>query len=207
MMEKALTGGGFGSTIQVHDLSEQIPEEIMRSLAVFVSMLFMMVSVSAVMAVENVDDNAPDTMMIGKAAPIKAGKMAVRIEFVNDQDLAALTIPVVVKGAGVKVDSLSFVGSRVEYIKTRPVTIKDNGLVVFGVICMTEDYIAPGRGLMATLYLSANDSTKAEQIKIDTTTVHPANLLFTKANSASFVPTVVQGALKTPDATKQEKQP
>lgn len=179
----------------------------MRSLAVFVCMLFITVSASAVMAIDNVDDSVPDTMLIGKAAPIKAGKTAVRIEFVNDQELAALTIPLAVNGAGIKVDSLSFAGSRVEYIKTRPVTIKENGRIIFGVICMTEDFIAPGRGLMATLYLSAGDSTKAEQIKIDTTTIHPANLLFTKSNSASFVPAVVQGALKVPDAAKKEKQP
>jgi hypothetical protein len=177
----------------------------MRSLAVFACMLMVMISASAVMAVEDVDDSAPDSILFGSPAPLKAGKTAVRIEFVNDQDLAALTIPIVVKGGGVKVDSLSFAGSRVEYIKTRPVTIKDNGRVVFGVICMTEEYIGPGRGLMATLYLTVPDSLKAEQIKIDTTTIHPANLLFTKSNSASFIPKVVQGALKTPDATKKEK--
>jgi hypothetical protein len=168
-------------------------------------MLMVLLSASAVMAVEDVDDSAPDSILFGNTAALKGGKATVRIEFVNDQDLAALTIPIVVKGGGVKVDSLSFAGSRVEYIKTRPVTIKENGRIVFGVICMTEDFIAPGRGLMATLFLSVPDSLKAEQIKIDTTTIHPANLLFTKSNSASFVPKVIQGALKTPEATKKDK--
>lgn len=177
----------------------------MRSLAVFACMLVVMMAGSTVMAVEDVDDNVPDSILFGGPAPLKAGKTTVRIEFVNDQDLAALTIPIAVKGAGVKVDSLSFAGSRVEYIKTRPVTIKEDGRVVFGVICMTEDFIAPGRGLMATLFLSVPDNVKAEQIAVDTTTIHPANLLFTKSNSASFTPKVVQGALKTSDATKKEK--
>lgn len=177
----------------------------MRSLAVFACMLMALMSVSTVMAANDVDDNAPDSILFGSPAPLKAGKTTVQIEFVNDQELAALTIPIVVKGGGVKVDSLSFAGSRVEYIKTRPVTVKENGRVIFGVICMTEDYIAPGRGLMATLFLSVPDSLKAEQIKIDTTTIHPANLLFTKSNSSSFVPKVIQGALKTPDANKKTK--
>ncbi len=180
----------------------------MRSLAVLLCMMVVMVFAPVVMAApDDVDENAPDTLLIGKAAPVKAGKAAVRIEFVNDQDLAALTIPIAVKSAGVKVDSVSFAGSRVEYVKTRPVTIKDNGQIIFGVICMTEDFIVPGRGLMATLYMSVNDSAKLDLIKVDTTTIHPAELLFTKANSASFVPTVVQGALKVPEAAKKEKQP
>ena len=180
----------------------------MRSLAVLLCMMVFMVFAPVVMAaVDDADENAPDTLLIGKAVPEKAGKATVRIEFVNDQDLAALTIPIAVKSAGVKVDSVSFTGSRVEYVKTRPVTIKDNGQIIFGVICMTEDFIGPGRGLMATVYMSVNDSAKVDQIKVDTTTIHPAELLFTKANSASFVPAVVQGALKAPEAAKKEKQP
>ncbi|MDD4052239.1 MAG: hypothetical protein PHR28_10135 [candidate division Zixibacteria bacterium] len=179
----------------------------MRTFAVLLCMMLVMVFAPAVMAAPDVDDNAPDTLLIGKAALLKAGKATVRIEFINDQDLAALTIPIGVKGAGVKVDSVSFAGSRVEYVKTRPVTINENGQIIFGVICMTEDFVAPGRGLMATLYMSVSDSAKVDQIKVDTTTVHPAELLFTKASSASFVPTVVQGALKAPEAAKKEKQP
>jgi hypothetical protein len=56
------------------------------------------------------------------------------------------------------------------------------------------------------MYMSLNDSAKLDQINVDTTTIHPAELLFTKPNSASFVPAVVQGNLKIPEAAKKEEK-
>lgn len=169
----------------------------MRRIAFWICLAGVLCLAPVVMANDKNDDNVADSMVIDNVAVIKGGQMTVRVELVNDQELAALTIPVMVKGNGVKIDSVSFSGSRVEYINTRPVTIDKSGQkVLFGAICMTEDYIAPGRGLMATLYLSGPEALKAEQIAVDTTTVHPAKLLFTKANSASFVPAVGRRAPK-----------
>ncbi len=190
----------------VYTSSVLISEESMRRIAFWICLAGILCLAPVVMANDKNDDGVTDSMVINTVAALKGGKMAVLVEFVNDQELAGLTIPLSVKGSGVKIDSVSFAGSRVEYINTRPVTIDKSGQkVVFGAICMTEDYIAPGRGLMATLYLSGPDALKPEQITVDTTTIHPAKLLFTKASSASFVPAVGHNAPKavSPAAPKK----
>lgn len=142
------------------------------------------------------DDNQPDSLFVGQAQIDRGGSASIKIDFFNDQELAALTMPFKVVGDGIKIDSVSFAGSRVEYLKTRPVTIgKDRRHIVFGAICMLEEYIPVGRGLMATLYISAVDSSKTGSYVIDTTTIGPATVLFTKTNSTSFVPRFTSGKI------------
>jgi hypothetical protein len=147
------------------------------------------------------EKNLPDTLMIDNTQVVKGNKVAVKVNFVNDQELAALTIPIGIVGDWFLIDSVSFVGSRVEYLKMRPVTIAENHKdIVFGAICMTEDYIPVGKGLLATLYLSPTESAKSESCKIDTTTVGPASVLFTLKNSASFVPEFRAGTVSFKEA-------
>lgn len=141
----------------------------------------------------NNDGNAPDTLMIERVNAEQGAGVALKIQFFNDEELAALTIPLSLKGTGYTIDSVSFAGSRVEYLSMRPVTIKENKKdVVFGAIVMTEDYIPVGRGLMATLYLSPTGKD-SEPTFVDTTTIGPASVLFTKTSSASFVPQFISG--------------
>ncbi len=152
------------------------------------------------------DGNAPDTLIVERVKADKGAEVALKIQFYNDEELAALTIPLSVKGTGYSIDSVSFAGSRVEYLSMRPVTIKENKKdVVFGAIVMTEDYIPVGRGLMATLYLSPTGNT-ADPTTIDTTTIGPASVLFTKSSSASFVPRFVFGEV-SPKMASGEKSP
>jgi hypothetical protein len=140
------------------------------------------------------DDNTPDTLYIDRVYTEKGAQVALKVDFVNDEELAALTIPLSIVGDLYLIDSVSFIGSRVEYLKMRPVTIYEGKKqVVFGAICMTEDYIQPGRGLMATVYLSPSNTAKEKYCMVDTTTLGPASLLFTKISSASFIPEFIPG--------------
>jgi hypothetical protein len=151
------------------------------------------------------DENMPDTLMIEQVMVTEGDNVSLAVNFFNDQELAALTIPLGLVGDMYKIDSVSFVGSRVEYIKMKPVTIAENlSDVVFGAICMTEGYIQPGKGLMATLFLSAAPDAKSKSCVVDTITMGPASVLFTKKNSASFVPEFRKGkiALKTAGGDK-----
>ena len=154
------------------------------------------------------DDNVPDTLVIQRLEAEKGGQVSLKVDFFSDQELAALTIPLTVVGDEYLIDSVSFAGSRIEYLQIRPVTVKENRKqVVFGAICMTEDYIPAGRGLMATLYLSPSGSGKGELTVIDTTTIGPASLLFTKPSSASFLPKLSTGAVilkKAADASSKK---
>jgi hypothetical protein len=178
----------------------------MRAYAVVVLFLVLVPAVtlaadednSRAMSMENIDGNVPDTLMIERIEAGAGAGVALKIRFFNDEELAALTIPLSLKGTGYTIDSVSFTGSRIEYLSMRPVTIKKNKKdIVFGAIVMTEDYIPAGQGLMATLYLSPTGEN-SEKTVVDTTTIGPASVLFTKISSASFVPQVVSGAVSPP---------
>jgi len=150
------------------------------------------------------DGNAPDTLMVEQVKADQGAGVALKINFSNDEELAALTIPLSVKGTGYSIDSVSFAGSRVEYLSMRPVTIKENKKdIVFGAIVMTEDYIPVGHGLMATLYLSPTGKN-ADATLVDTTTIGPATVLFTKASSASFVPYFIPGRILPATASGED---
>lgn len=174
----------------------------MRTVTLTVTFLCL---VSLVSLASGNDENMPDSLVIERVEVPPGANAVIKIDFVNDQELAALTIPLSVIGGGMTIDSVSFVGSRVEYLKMRPVTIADNRKdVVFGAICMTEDYVPAGRGLMATLYLSPTDSVKTDLCMIDTTTVGPASVLFTKKDSASFIPEFASGMVTIKAAKAKE---
>ncbi len=174
----------------------------MRTITLLVTLICMALAASVTMAN---DENQPDTLMIDKIQAEKGASVALKVSFVNDQELAALTIPFVLVGDLYTIDSVSFVGSRVEYLKMRPVTIsEDRKQVVFGAICMTEDYIPAGKGSMATLYLSSIEKAKSDFCVIDTVTMGPASVLFTKKDSGSFIPEFQSGLISIGKAAKEE---
>lgn len=172
------------------------------TLLLLISCVIFMVS-----AVSANDDNKIDSLMIENLEVATTGPVQVGIHFFNDEELAALTIPVRLVGGGYTIDSVSFTDSRIDYLKMRPVTIQeDKKSVVFGAICMTEAYIQPGNGLAATLYLSPDGSGAGEPVVVDTVTVGPASLLFTKISSASFVPYFSRGSIRPVDSSKAKTE-
>ncbi len=155
------------------------------------------------------DENAPDTLTLQTAKALPDNRIAVDINFFNDQPLAALTIPLQIAGAGLKIDTVLFTDSRIDYLRIKPVTItEDRRSVVFGAICMTEAYIAAGSGPVATLILSSADKKPITECGVDTTTISPANILFTKPDSKSFIPVVNMGTIMVskPAAADSSKQ-
>ncbi|MEZ5358579.1 MAG: hypothetical protein R3F48_07070 [Candidatus Zixiibacteriota bacterium] len=152
-----------------------------------------------------VDENAADTLKLSAAKLMDGNKVAVIVDFFNDQPLAALTIPLRLGAKGFEIDTVLLTDSRIDYLHTKPITItEDRQGVVFGGICMTEAYIPAGNGLLATIVLRQTGTELAKDCIIDTTTIIPANTLFTKPDSKSFVPVVQMGKMKI---GKQESDP
>lgn len=140
------------------------------------------------------DPGEPDSLFIGSAEVDAGQKAVVPVNFSNDTELAALTIPVSWDSPDIILDSVSYVGSRIEYLGTKPFTIyQSEQIVVFGGIVFFEDYVAPGSGLVATLYFDVPAGTPDQFITIDTTTRESASVLFTNPNSSSFIPYVESG--------------
>ncbi|MCK5125123.1 MAG: hypothetical protein KAR42_02610 [candidate division Zixibacteria bacterium] len=150
------------------------------------------------------DENKPDTLVIENLTVQKGQPVTVNVSFINDQQLAALTIPLKITGDGFTIDTVLFSDGRVNYLRMRPITIsKDRQSVIFGAICMTEAYIQPGTGLMATLILKT-DSSFTGACVIDTTTMGPSSVLFTKANSHSFIPLVKSATITVSDSVQKK---
>jgi len=143
------------------------------------------------------DPGVRDTLYIG-SVQVDAGQQAVvPVTFVNDEELGALTIPLGWSSPDITLDSVSFVGSRISYITTKPLSIYNaDQQTVFGAVVITEQYIQPGSGLLATLYFDVPAGTPDQFVYIDTARVGPAYVLFTNTNSTNFTPEFEQGKIQ-----------
>ncbi|MEZ5358580.1 MAG: hypothetical protein R3F48_07075 [Candidatus Zixiibacteriota bacterium] len=143
------------------------------------------------------DPGVQDSLYISYAE-VDAGQQAViPVNFTNDTELAAMTIPVFWGSSDITLDSVSYVGSRIAYLSTKPVTIyASEQKVVFGGIVLTEANIPAGTGLVATLYFNVPPGTPDQMIVVDTTTRGAASTLFTNPNSSSFIPFVESGYIQ-----------
>ncbi len=146
------------------------------------------------------DPGARDTLYIGSAEVDPGQQAVIEVNFFSDEELGALTIPLAWSSADITLDSVSYVGSRIDYINTKPTTIyNDEQEVIFGAIVFFEANIAAGTGLMATLYFDVPPGTPDQFVYMDSTTIPPANLLFTNTNSSNFTPEVSPGQIKIGD--------
>lgn len=150
------------------------------------------------------DPGIPDTLYVS-SVEVNAGETAiVEVNFFSDEELAAITIPLAWSSPDIILDSVSLVGTRIEYIATKPVTIyQDEQTVVFGAIIIMEANIAPGYGLAGTMYFNIPPGTPDQFVTIDSTVRGPAALLFTNLNSSNFTPQYVGGTIKIGDPVLQ----
>ena len=121
------------------------------------------------------------------------GKAKVSIDFVNDEVLSGVTV--VLRWTGpVELDSISFVGSRVEAITNKIVEIDSvNRKIHIVVATFEQGYTQPGRGLLAGFYFTVSDTGF---LGIDST--HWINgglslLEFHNIYTVSFTPIFVRG--------------
>jgi len=143
------------------------------------------------------DPGVRDTLYVESVAVDPGQKAIVEVTFYNDEELAALTIPLAWSSADITLDSVSYVGSRIGYINTKPLTIyNDEQKVIFGAVIFFEANIPAGSGLMATLYFDVPPGTPDQFVTVDSTSRSPAELLFTNVNSSNFTPEVVPGTIQ-----------
>ncbi|MCP4567917.1 MAG: hypothetical protein GY841_10095 [FCB group bacterium] len=144
------------------------------------------------------DPLEPDTIIVETVTCDAGETVIVPINFFNDEELAALTIPLTWDSPDVILDSISFSWySRVRYIKTKPDSIDNaNRTIVTGAVVVMEAFVQPGTGLFGELYFSVPPGTPDQIVNIDTVTVPPAAyLLLAKANGTTFFPQFVAGKI------------
>jgi len=113
------------------------------------------------------DPGLPDTIYVdSQTVSATLGQASIPVTFVNDTELGAVQLVLVVNSPDMIIDSFSFVGGRLDYISTREVTIADSTVIAW---CapMSEPLIPVGSGLLGNLHLSWLPSISPQLVTID----------------------------------------
>ncbi len=130
-------------------------------------------------------DNAGaiDTMYI-EPYQIDAKNWAVNVSLFNDEEIIAISLPVIFSAGTTKIvaDSTVFTGGRVDHFRVKSARVDTaTQCLTIGLIWDLGVSVAPmaaGTGRIATIFISALDGSDiTEPLKIDTTTTNPSNSL------------------------------
>jgi len=143
------------------------------------------------------DPGQPDTLRID-SIQVDPGEQAVLdITFFNDEELGGLQVPLTWSIPDITLDSVSFVGSRVDYVGTLLSNIDNpNQKVLTIVILLFEDPIPAGDGLYARFYFDIPPGTPDQKVYVDTLSYTSSdNLVFAINASNTFLPIVDPGMI------------
>ena len=150
---------------------------------------------------------AVDTVYI-EPYKIDATNWGVNISLFNDEEIIALSLPFTFSAGKNRVaaDSTVFTGGLVEKFKVKEARSDTaSQCLTIGLINdigVTVPPLQPGRGRIATIFVSSMDKKEITSLMVDTTTTPPSNtLLLVKQPSDPIIPALV---IKSP--AKQEKK-
>jgi hypothetical protein len=115
-----------------------------------------------------------DTLWIDSVATHSGQKVTLDISFSNQSAIRGIDLPIIVSSPLLMVDSVSYVGGRIDGKLTTIAVIDTlNRQVHLGAMFLnsTDSEVEPGRGLFARMYLTIPDEHPAELIVIDSTHV------------------------------------
>ncbi|MEW5922415.1 MAG: hypothetical protein AB1746_00355 [Candidatus Zixiibacteriota bacterium] len=140
---------------------------------------------------------------------IDAKNWAVNVSMFNDEEILAISIPLVFNAGktAIVVDSTIFKGGVAETFRVKHARVDTaTQCVTIGLIAdvgVSVPPIPPGRGRVATIFLSALDKSDFKLMSVDTTTTPPGNnLQLVKPPTEGIVPVFV--VKKAEKATKEE---
>jgi len=144
------------------------------------------------------DPYGPDSVLFRSRdllvpCPPEAGQAVVPLYFRNDTPVMAVQVPLVWTGPAL-LDSVSFFGSRLNYVYNKQVTIDNpNRKVLVTSSVGDQQPIAEGRGMLAKFYFSTSDTGL---LLIDTLANSPLpgeHLQFTREDLVTYTPQYQQG--------------
>jgi len=110
-----------------------------------------------------------DSVEVGNVFSVPGALAVVSVYGFNDEEIGALTLPLKYSSENMICDSVSFAGSRIEYINSKPVAI-DTILrtIKIGAITVLEPPLSPGSGKLADLFFTIKADAHSETALIDT---------------------------------------
>lgn len=130
---------------------------------------------------------AVDTI-IAEVARIDATHWSITISSTNDENVEGLSVPLKLSGglARVIADSAIYTGGRAAHFAFRGFSTDTVGqTVTLGMVANmgpTTNVLAPGKGRIVTVFVSAAGDKKVEKLVVDTTTTAPNNSLMMVAS-------------------------
>ncbi len=138
-----------------------------------------------------------DSVWVSPAVPGTPGSdITVPVYFKNAEKLASITLPLKWNSSEIYLDSISFDGTRVDYVDIKPVSINNttHQAHIFVMPTLTPR-IDPGRGLLAKMHFSVSDSAVGAFVRIDTVRNTPDSLMFMTDAMNALVPTFIYGGV------------
>jgi hypothetical protein len=137
------------------------------------------------------DPGIPDTVRVVPASyPLGTTAFAVEVTLFNDEELGGFNLPITWDSPDIVCDSVSFVGTRVDYVSSKLFSIDTlNQRLQAGIIIFFEEFLQPGDGLIYTAHFSVNPGAADQEIYFDSTFYPPGgNFALTTGAGQNFIP-------------------
>lgn len=148
------------------------------------------------------DPGNRDTLWVDSVTAYASGIGVVPVTFYNDETLSTIEVTLQHASAAVRIDSFSFTGSRVLLTNASNVAMVNSDSTIITILsALTNNLLAPGRGLLGKLYYSYSNSITPQEVEIDTVTwivspvQHSTSFRPSGASPSPFIPHFVKGAL------------
>ncbi len=146
------------------------------------------------------DASTPDTVRVGKVTTNAGLDVGVPISCFNDNDIAGYSIGVKWNSTDITFDSVSYIGTRLPGTANKPLNddyLAEQKLLVGFADFTSENPLAPGTGLLVTMWFSVAGAAPDQFITFDTSFVPPAgDFQFAPVVGDGFVPIYVAGEIK-----------
>jgi hypothetical protein len=154
------------------------------------------IAIPVVLTIYPVIEPGVDSVWVATVPGTPGSDVMVPVYFKNAEDLSAIALPMNWNSEDVTLDSVSFNGTRVEYVDFKDAVIRNDSNDVHMIIMpITEPAIAPGRGLLANMFFSIDDGVDPQFVAIDTIHNLTDSLLFGTPTGEFFTPTFICGGI------------
>lgn len=136
-----------------------------------------------------------DTVRVGTATGKAGTQVVVPVRIHNTVPIAGFDIPLKYSSSAIVCDSVSYIGSRAEYIDLKVGKIDSlNRTILIAGVALAEPPIPSGNGLLANLYFTINQNAPDSIIDIDTCFIPPSNFLsFYDVKAIEIKPVFIRG--------------
>lgn len=144
------------------------------------------------------DPFLPDTVIVGNSSAYATGAVVVPINFVNDEALGGIEITLTWNSLEITLDSVSFLGSRIDYTGLKGADISSNTVVIHSIPLGQPD-IPIGSGLFGRMFFSYPIDISSQTVLIDSLTIINGpivhSVFFSDSFAGQFVPQFRMGSI------------